>query len=347
MKKKIIFLLMLLSHQFLMAQQAPKAIARLNELGKKEHFGEAELKEARELMLLIINEGRANPNYRKEKGCKTALNLPSNLEPLRLSDANNNFAQTQANYMARIKTVTHANTDFGDDLNNNQMSRARCTAFNLYGSEACSGPSGDNLGEEPGGWMKSETHYRPTWNLDGTDESKAGYPNNGYKYNSVGFGMARNDGRWYVVGFWNRLEKEPTDPRNTTYVPISNIGTNNNNNSSVSTTNAGTSGEEALWKGAIFYTGHKIYSANKQYYYAIENGDLVVKTSNGTLKWSAKQTRGHKAIFQEDGNFCLQDKDNRWVWGTQQFGDKLVLENDGRLLQYNKDKVIWDSSKNQ
>lgn len=158
------------------------ALWRLADLTSKEHLSSEELEEARGFMLTVANAGRANPGYRREMGSKTALNLPKNLKPLELDEKLNEAAQHQAEYCAKVKEPTHDQDDpkyatLGDRLK-------LFTGSEIAGAEAA-GAGG--LQDYPTGWMKSETHYRPFWNLEGP-------------ITHVGFGIAKgSDGNWYVV----------------------------------------------------------------------------------------------------------------------------------------------------
>jgi hypothetical protein len=144
---------------------------------------------ARETMLAINNEARMNPNYRVAQGCTTALQVPTNLEPLSLNEDLNKLAQEQADYQASVKEVTHDNRNYRDF-------GARVDRYlkNHPKPEACGGST--NLADYPIGWMKSETHYRPTWNLNGDNSPTA-------PMNAVGYGIAKNGDMWYLTAIWS------------------------------------------------------------------------------------------------------------------------------------------------
>lgn len=159
-----------------------KAIQQLADMNSKSSLTEDELEEVRELMLAIANAGRANPNYRREAGSKTALDLPAGLKPLEMNDIYNKAAQFQAEYCARTKQVTH---DHEDEKYATVELRMKAFGYKQGAAEAAGAGS---LQEYPTGWMKSETHYRPWWNLDGEISTL------------VGFGIAKaDDGTWYFV----------------------------------------------------------------------------------------------------------------------------------------------------
>jgi hypothetical protein len=198
---KFIVLLFLVSSISIQAQtlhsQEPidllKSIEKLNSSPN-----EQQMKQVRQAMLQLNNEARLNPEYRKLAGCKTALTISSGLTPLVLDKRLNAMAQEQAEYQASIQKVTHDNSNYGNDMG--KRSRVHLDQNDqLPGvgtAEAC---GGGTLSSYPMSWMKSETHYRPTWNLDKQT------------VNAVGFGAAKgNDGQWYVTAVWCNL-KSPTN----------------------------------------------------------------------------------------------------------------------------------------
>ena len=163
---------------------------RLTDMTAKDSLTADELTEARDYFLAIANAGRANTNYRKEAKCKTALNLPANLKPLVLNDKLNKAAQIQAEECAKVKEATH---DHGDADLADMGKRLKSVGFNEVAYEAA---GGGPLQDCPTTWMKSETHYRPWWNLDEQVVTQ------------VGFGAARADnGTWYYVAVLAPEEK--------------------------------------------------------------------------------------------------------------------------------------------
>lgn len=158
------------------------AIWRLKELSSKSTLTMEEMDEARSCMLIIANEGRTNQNYRKEYNCKQDLDLPGGLVPFVLADELNQAAQEQADYQAKTNDVTHDNSSYKD-----YDDRMRKNGIKGPNYEAC---AGGNLQDTPSVWMKSETHYRPFWNLE-------------TPVTHVGFGLAKgSDGMWYTTAIW-------------------------------------------------------------------------------------------------------------------------------------------------
>jgi len=156
-------------------------------MNSKNSLTPAELNLVPGYMLTIANAGRANPNYRREMGSKTALDLPTGLKPLKLDPIFNKAAQLQADYCARTRQVTH---DQNDPKYADVGKRLKAFGYEKGGWEAAGGGS---LQDFPTGWMAGETHYRPWWNLGGHVATT-----------TVGFGVAKgSDGTWYHVAAGN------------------------------------------------------------------------------------------------------------------------------------------------
>lgn len=162
----------------------------LSNLSSKASLTGNEVDQARNAMLAINNEARANPEYRKTQKCKTFLKLPAGLPPLVLDDACNKAAQEQAEYQASRQQLTHDNLNYGNDFGK------RLAKHGIGGAlEACG--MSTSLASYPISWMKSETHHRPTWNLGG-NEADAPYP-----VRKAGYGAAKGrDGKWYCTALW-------------------------------------------------------------------------------------------------------------------------------------------------
>ncbi len=166
---------------------AVNAVAQLTELNQKDSLSTEELEQAREYMLEIANAGRANPEYRRQMGSKVALDLPTGLKPLVLGENLNHAAQNQAEYCAKIKKATHDQ----DDPKYATLG-LRLQQFNVEGGFA-EAAGGGNLQNYPTAWMRSDTHYRPWWDLDQQVTT------------TVGFGIAKgDDGKWYAVAVFGR-----------------------------------------------------------------------------------------------------------------------------------------------
>jgi uncharacterized protein YkwD len=164
---------------------SPDKIAeqKLIDLSSNDSLSDDELDQVRGFLLAIANAARANTNYRRDAGAKSALNIPAGLTPLQLDDKLNQAAQVQAEYCARIKETTHDNAD-PDQADMGK--RLKNVGYEEMGYEAAG--QGSLLNACPECWMKSETHYRPWWNFDNQVVTK------------IGYGVAKADnGIWYFV----------------------------------------------------------------------------------------------------------------------------------------------------
>ncbi|MBX7223394.1 MAG: CAP domain-containing protein [Blastocatellia bacterium] len=167
------------------------AVWKLTDFNSKASLSADELEEVREYLLAVANDGRANPEFRRQHKCQKALDLPTGLKPLALDDKLNQAAQNQAEYCAKVKQATH-------DQDNPKLATLgdRMKAFGHHegGFEAAGSGS---LQAYPTGWMKSETHYRPWWDLDGQSVTL------------IGFGVAKgDDGNWYLIAVFGNPAKE-------------------------------------------------------------------------------------------------------------------------------------------
>lgn len=160
-----------------------KAMTELADLGRLNKLGAVELERARAAFLAIANAARADANYRKANQCKKALNLPEGLGALVADPILDRMAQNQAEYCAKVKEPTHeqSNAKYADI-------GARMKVFGAEEIPAYEAAGGGSLEDCPRIWLRSETHYRPWWNLDNQVVTK------------VGFGVAKgSDGMWYFV----------------------------------------------------------------------------------------------------------------------------------------------------
>lgn len=164
---------------------SPDKIAeqKLAEMSTSDGLSDDELNQVRGYLLTIANAARANTNYRRAAGAKTALNIPAGLTPLVLDDKLNQAAQVQAEYCAKVKEATHDNAD-PDQADMGK--RLKNVGWEELAYEAAG--QGDLLNACPECWMTSETHYRPWWNFDNQVSTK------------IGYGVAKADnGTWYFV----------------------------------------------------------------------------------------------------------------------------------------------------
>ncbi|GAB3987589.1 hypothetical protein GCM10028807_08220 [Spirosoma daeguense] len=292
-------------------------------------------------MLAIMNEARSNPNYRKQQGCKTALNLPSNLKPFFMDDRLTKTAQEQADYQSSIKEVTHDNRNYRA-VNRDGGYGERISKYlkNFSVPEACAGST--ELADYPIGWMKSETHYRPTWNLDG-DKSTA-----------VGFGFAKNpqNNYWYFTAVWANIDESAA-------VAVA------NQNSAPPTSTPPASGNGATLKtmkpGDKLREGDRLVSANGNFQLrGTPDGNFIIEDirANRVIYTFplAGPINNPPAVsflsYNPDGNICIESKQNKGYCATNgrdavtpviiYKSDRAVLTDNGRFVLVDKqNKEIW------
>lgn len=317
----------------------------LTEMSKKKSLSTVELQKVRETMVTLMNEGRANPNYRKIAGCKTALNLQAGLKPLVLNEKLNKMAQEQADYQASIGKATHDHArykDFGARVEQHLGKNPR------YGApEACGGSM--NLEEWPMTWMQSETHYREVWNLGA------------FPTTAVGIGVKKDPkyGFWYLTAVWSNFGEEvaTTPPANT-------------NNAKTNTVKAP---RTELKAGETLEPGVGIFSQNGKYVLIMENsvpsGRYGLFSTFPTNNFSTNRTstepktslgkvtnKAQKLAMQQDGNLATYDyKNGAYIWDAQTHkktrdpktkAEKLIVENDGSISLYNSTgQRLWNHNK--
>ena len=187
------------------------ALQRMKDLGSKTKEGAYynsvqvpdDLATFYQAMLDYGNAGRRDPDFRKNNGAKVATDLsglttqtdlrgptenvfkqnpaPPYFAPHVLNDQLNKMAQFQAEYNASIRRVSHDGPQsyFDKESNKNvNMSdmEQRAVFFKVENTVEAAG--GGRLGDSPHNWMKSDTHFRPWFNIDGC-------------YPEIGYGAAR------------------------------------------------------------------------------------------------------------------------------------------------------------
>lgn len=173
----------------------------------------ADLNAIRADMLKIANLGRQNPKFRehnkeasdlsgtsvtttdyegktKEEKIFKNRETPPYFEDLVLNDALNDAAQFQAEWQAKKQEVTH----FGPEKFNDKPTEAswqRTITFGFdndkYQLEGEATANGASVAAFPENWMRSDTHYRPWFNI-------------GHDVRQIGLGLAKDaNGVWYSV----------------------------------------------------------------------------------------------------------------------------------------------------
>jgi hypothetical protein len=185
----------------------------------------ADLAGYREQMLAYGNAGRRDPDFRKTNKATTATDLtldtvvtlgptpekvyrqrqtPPFFDDHRTTDALNKAAQFHAEYLASNGIMGHTGpggyTEPGTGRSGVMTEAADRSRFfggpgNVVEAAGMGGP-----GDFPYGWMKSETHFRPWFNVDG-------------RYPEIGYGAAQAaDGTWRFVALAVRNTDDPPAP---------------------------------------------------------------------------------------------------------------------------------------
>ncbi|WP_373331290.1 galactose-binding domain-containing protein [Salmonirosea aquatica] len=320
----------------------------LKNLSSKSSLTKAELDKVRATMLAINNEARLNPNYRKQQGCKTALNLPANLKPLSIHEDLNKLAQEQADYQASIKDVTHDNRNYRDF-------GARVDKYlkNHPKPEACAG--GMYLSEYPIGWMTSETHYRPTWNLDS-------YNGKSIPVNVVGYGVAKNGDMWYFTAIWSYVEgaaSPATTSTNNALPKTDPIATN-----PVSAKAATLKYQSRMKPGDKLQEGEKLVSANGRFQLrGTPDGTFVIEAlPGGQVAYTFPLNDGLNSAprmsflsYNPDGNVVINSSQKKAYYATNGSdraapiilykSDHAELTDDGRFVLVDKNgNEIWSAT---
>lgn len=158
-----------------------------------------------ESMLAYGNSARLNPEFRKKTGSKYAVDLsgddvdvygrkervfkdmpyPPYFNELTLNAQLTEAAQLQAEWMAKNKFVGHSGPT---NLNGRNLFAGlgdRIRYFGFNGALEGEGTTAGGIGQAPWGWMQSDTHFRPWFNI-------------GARVPSMGLGAAQDsDGKWY------------------------------------------------------------------------------------------------------------------------------------------------------
>ena len=162
-------------------------------------------------MLSIGNIARRDPNYRSRNKCKVVTDLSAKttmingkqetiyhdrkqapyFQDLTLDPNLNKAAQFQAEHMARTKYVGH---DGPAKFKGTPMKSLddRLKHFKTGPTEG-EGAGAGRVFDYPAGWAKSDTHFRPWFNVNA-------------RVTKVGLGAAKgSDNKWYFVVVSNKV----------------------------------------------------------------------------------------------------------------------------------------------
>jgi len=317
----------------------------------------ADLDAYRVQMLDYGNAGRRDPNFRKDNGAQTATDLTLDMvdtlggpqKVIRTSDTPpffpdhildenlNKAAQFQAEYNASQKQGGHAGpiawTDPATGKTVNMYEMVDRVVY-FGGANAVEAAGGSAPGGLPHGWMKSETHFRPWFNVDKCTTK-------------IGYGAAQADnGQWYFVAVPNALDScEDTTPAVTpaatpeatpvaTTAPAADATTAPTAVATEAPTAAATevpaAATEAPTAGAPATDAPTTDSPVGGF--PIHAGTTIEQGVE-----YPSETGEHHLIFEPDGNLVIYDKDGNYVWGLDSETDRLadvaniVLQPDGNL----------------
>ncbi|MEZ5402195.1 MAG: hypothetical protein R2729_21150 [Bryobacteraceae bacterium] len=324
----------------------------------------ADLDSFRALMLAYGNAGRRDPDFRKKNDePKTAKDLsgptvntkegqekvfkqnptPPYFAPHVMNPKLNEAAQFQAEYMASIKTLTHDGPGNYRDRASGRtvdMSKAWLRAeFFGAGRDVVEAAGLGGPGDYPEGWMHSDTHFRPWFNVNGC-------------YPEVGYGAAMlKRGTWYLVAVpaWDRdcsktagASKPAAVSSTTPAAPRS--------------TPPATTGSGALLRaGTTMVQGQKYRSESGKHYLVFQpDGNLVVYTAANQFVWglntvTPKFNQAKTATLQADGNLVVHGANRAYIWSAltrnPDASAYLTLTPDGvlRLVSGKTGVTLWAS----
>ncbi|KAJ3224072.1 hypothetical protein HK099_000284 [Clydaea vesicula] len=118
---------------------------------------------------------------------------------------------------------------------------------------------------------------------------------------------------------------------------------------------------DIIWRGSslerngdnctMINEGEGLMSPNKRFkLYLTPRGNLIFKDGTRTMwesstssLWFAKDG-GYKAYIGSDGSFQVKDTQDRLIWKTGSLtnGNKFSVEDNGNLVLYDKDKIVWN-----
>jgi hypothetical protein len=315
------------------------AKTKMSELGKQTKAGlyyrqvkiPADLDAFRAQMLAYGNVGRRDADFRKNNGSKTAISLSSDTVSTLggtqkvfkqsqtppyfadhvLDDALNQAAQFQAEYQASINRTTHDGpTSFRDPKTGKSVNLFDFSTRVEYfgGQNAVEAAGSGSPGDYPHGWMTSDTHFRPWFNVGGC------YPKIGY-----GAAMAAN-GTWYfaAVPVWDAdcssggaaAQPQPAAPSTaTSTTPAASAGTTQ-------------AASFPLLADRAIVQGQKYRSASGNHYLLFQpDGNVVVYTAADQYVWGLESVtddyyKAQSVQMQKDGNFVVRGANDVYIWSA-------------------------------
>lgn len=324
----------------------------------------ADLDALRAEMLAFGNLARRDADYRKKYKTKTAFDLsgdtvttsvgrekiykknpaPPYFSDVSLNDKLNEAAQFQAEYMASIGRMTHdgpstyRDPKSGAVVNMHDVDK-RSVFFG--GPQNVVEAAGEGPpGVYPHGWMVTDTHFRPWFEIDGS-------------YPMIGYGAALGaNGKWYFAAVPVRYADGvvPADVAAAAPPPPPPAAP-----ASEPPAAAGMAGTalDAVRGPFEFQRGLKYPSASGGHYVIFQNdGNLAIYTRDDQFVWGLSTDittfpQNAKAVFQADGNLATYDANGGFIWSALNkalpTGGFLTLTAEGKLQITDAFGTYWSS----
>ncbi|MCA9837084.1 MAG: hypothetical protein KC422_09215 [Trueperaceae bacterium] len=330
----------------------------------------ANLDAFRAQMLAYGNAGRRDPDFRKNNGPKTAIDLSSdtvstlsgnekvfkqNPTPPYFTDhvLNNELnqaAQLQAEYIASIDHLGH-------DGPTSYLDPKTGTSVNLFDLSQrvafVGGPANiveaaglGGLGDYPHSWMAGDTHFRPWFNVDGC-------------YAEIGYGaaMAAN-GSWYFVAVATR-NADPNCVTQSAPVSATTPATTPEPTQDSSSQTPVTPAQEdrfPLAAGRTIIQGQKYLSESGNHYLVFQSdGNVVIYTAGDQYVWGLQNVTDQYSQIQSvqmqaDGNFVVRGADDAYIWSALTENPdasaflNLSVEGILQLVSGNTGTILWASN---
>ncbi|MCW5842218.1 MAG: PD40 domain-containing protein [Caldilinea sp.] len=309
----------------------------------------ADLDAFRSQMLAYGNLGRRDPDFRKNNGSACALDLsadtvltdkdghapysctegekvfrqsetPPFFADHVLNAALNEAAQFQAEYQASIRRTGHdgpaSYSDPKTGKSGNLAGLGDRVAFfgapaNVVEAAGCCSP-----GDFPHGWMASDSHFRPWFNVDGC-------------YPEFGYGAAKgSDGKWYFAAVAVRdadcssAAAQATPAATSTATPAAPEAEATPEAPSQPVATPAQADRFPLPAGQTVVRGQKYPSESGNHYLIFQpDGNLVVYSTDDQYAWGLQSVtdeyaRAQSVKTESDGNFVVRDANDTLIWSA-------------------------------
>ena len=248
------------------------------------------------------------------------------------------MAQFQAEYQAYRNAIGHDGPSryfdpvSGKTVNMYDMSdRAK-----FFGVESVVEAAGQGSpGDFPHGWMKSETHFRPWFNVDGC-------------YPEIGYGAAKSSsGSWYFVAVPVRdadCSKATPEAPTATDVPAA---ATEAPAAAATVAPAAAATVAPVAEATVAPVVEEVATpAAAATGFPIPAGTTIVQEQK-----YPSESGNHYLVYQPDGNVVVYDKDDNFVWGLNLVSDRyadvkqVLMQPDGNFALYGDtiDDYVWSA----